>query len=70
MRRSVASLLLEADEGDKDREFGAKTDLFDLLRSDAMKLACWTKLFVVTDSPCVQLECCRVVRVALILPHS
>jgi hypothetical protein len=70
MRRSAASLMLEADESDKDREFWAKIDLFHLLCSGAMKPAYWTEVFVVTDSPCVQLACCRVARVALILPRS
>jgi hypothetical protein len=41
MRRRAASILLEADESDKDGGFWAKNNFFALLCSCAMKPADW-----------------------------
>ena len=49
--RSVASLVLEASEGDKDGEFSGKTKLLSFHHSCAMEDAQWAYLLTDMDSP-------------------
>lgn len=66
--RTVASLILDASEGDRDGEFSAKIYLLPFLHSHAMKTAHWVYLFAVIDSPCAQLVRLRTASPALSLP--
>jgi hypothetical protein len=50
--RSIASLVLEASESDKDGEFSEKTKLLPFQHSYAMEDAHWDVLIAVIDSPC------------------
>jgi len=68
--RSVASLVLEVGEGDKDGEFWAKIKNFTFRPSGAMEPAHWASLFAVINSPCTQLACLRRASPALSLPCS
>jgi hypothetical protein len=50
--RSVASVLLEASEGDKEEEFSAKNLFWHFLHSHAMQAAHRAYLFADVDSLC------------------
>lgn len=63
--KSVASLVLEASEGDKDGQFSKKIKFSRLLHSHAVDAAHWAYLFDVMDRPCVQLVCPRTAPPAL-----
>ncbi len=49
---SVASLPLEASEGDNDAEFSTKIGFFHFLHLYAIEAAYWAYLFAVMDSSC------------------
>ena len=50
--RSVASLIHEASESDKDGEFLAKNHFLHFMHSYSKEAAQWTYLVAVMDSPC------------------
>src|SRR5680860_201934 len=66
--KSLASLVLEAGEGDRDGEFSSKIQVLHFLHSHAMEATHWAYLFTVMDSPCAQLARCRRASPALSLP--
>lgn len=66
--RRVASLVLEAHEGDKEREFCAKIEFSTFRHSNAIETAHRAHLFTVIDSPCTQLVGPRRTSPALLLP--
>ena len=68
--RSVASLVLEGREDDKDGEFSAKVQFLHFLHSCAMEAAHWAYPFAGMNTPCVQLACLRSASSALSLPCS
>ena len=53
--RSVASLILEASECDKDEEFSGKIEILHFLHSYAMEAAHWAHQIADIDCPWVQL---------------
>jgi hypothetical protein len=53
--RSVASLVLEASESDKDGEISTKIEIFPFRHSYATAVTHLAYLFAVMDSPCAQL---------------
>jgi len=67
MRRTTATLILDAGESDKDGEFSTKIHVFHFLRSHAMEAAHWAYLFTVTDSPCAELACLKRAHPSLLL---
>ena len=67
---SVASLVLEASEDDKDEEFSGKIRFLHCMHSYAMEAAHWAYLFAVTDSSCAQLARSGRESPALSLPRS
>ena len=70
IRRSVASVMLEVSESDKDEGFSVKMQFLHLLLSYVMEVAHWTYVFAVIDSPCAQLARPRTASSAVSLPGS
>ncbi len=69
-RQSIASLVLEASEGDKDGEFSTKIEFLHFEHSHAMETAHKADLFADVDSPCAQLVRLRRASPCLSLPCS
>ena len=67
---SVASLVLEASESDKDGEFPGKIQFLHYQHSHAMETNHCAQLFAAVDRPRAQLVCVRTASPALALPCS